>query len=130
MARVTVEDCMSVVENRFELVVVAARRAKDIASGARLTVERDNDKNAVIALREIAQGSVQCDILRESIVKGLQKRMKYESNEDEHLDENAEGQTDELAMEFMQNISHIGTSDDIIEESSDFSFEEDINLDD
>ena len=58
MARVTVEDCVGMVPNRFELVLLAAQRARDIRSGAELTVERDNDKNAVVALREIAEEAI------------------------------------------------------------------------
>ena len=65
MARVTVEDCVDKVPNRYELLMVAAQRAKDIASGAPLTVERDNDKNPVVALREIAAGHVSKDILKQ-----------------------------------------------------------------
>ncbi|MBR2124364.1 MAG: DNA-directed RNA polymerase subunit omega [Acetobacter sp.] len=63
MARVTVEDCVEKVPNRFELVVYAARRARDIARGENLTIERDNDKNSVVALREIACGTIKTDSL-------------------------------------------------------------------
>ena len=79
MARVTVEDCVEVVANRFELVAVAGQRAKDIASGAPLTIERDNDKNAVVALREIADKKVDVPSLRELLIKGKQKRVKLDS---------------------------------------------------
>ena len=70
MARVTVEDCVEKVPNRFELVLLAAQRARDIRSGAPLTVERDNDKNAVIALREIADETVDLDTLRYELEHG------------------------------------------------------------
>ncbi len=73
MARITVEDCMTQVQNRFELVLLAAQRAKDIASGAELTVERDNDKNTVVALREIAEATMTVPVLEEAIVQSLQK---------------------------------------------------------
>ncbi|MBO6037926.1 MAG: DNA-directed RNA polymerase subunit omega [Acetobacter sp.] len=63
MARVTVEDCVEKVPNRFELVIYAAQRARDIARGKNLTIERDNDKNSVVALREIACGTVKTDSL-------------------------------------------------------------------
>lgn len=83
MARVTVEDCVLEVPNRFELVVLASRRAKDIASGSTLTVERDNDKDAVVALREIAEKTVSPDVLREEVVQGLQRRIKADTPEEE-----------------------------------------------
>lgn len=70
MARVTVEDCVGLVPNRFELVLLAAQRARDIRSGAELTVERDNDKNAVIALREIAEEAIDLDTLRYDLEHG------------------------------------------------------------
>ncbi len=73
MARVTIEDCIKNIENRFDLVVVAARRAREVAAGAPITVERDNDKNPVVALREIAEGTLDISQLRESVVKGMQR---------------------------------------------------------
>ncbi|MFN5382161.1 MAG: DNA-directed RNA polymerase subunit omega [Alphaproteobacteria bacterium] len=73
MARVTIEDCSKIVPSRFELVVLAAQRAKEISAGAKLTVERDNDKNAVVALREISLQNVDPDLLRESVIKRYQK---------------------------------------------------------
>ena len=70
MARVTVEDCVGLVPNRFELVLLAAQRARDIRSGADLTVEKDNDKNAVIALREIADETIDLETLRHELEHG------------------------------------------------------------
>ena len=70
MARVTVEDCVGLVPNRFELVLLAAQRARDIRSGAELTVEKDNDKNAVIALREIADETIDLETLRYELEHG------------------------------------------------------------
>ena len=70
MARVTVEDCVGLVPNRFELVLLAAQRARDIRSGAELTVENDNDKNAVIALREIADETIDLETLRHELEHG------------------------------------------------------------
>lgn len=83
MARVTVEDCVSEVTNRFELVVLAAERAKKINSGAAITVARDNDKDAVIALREIASSNLDIEGLRTSLLKRLQKRHAIEEIEDD-----------------------------------------------
>ena len=73
MARVTVEDCVDKVTNRFDLVLVAAQRARQISAGAPLEVERDNDKNAVVSLREIAEEKVSPDDLMESAIHGLRK---------------------------------------------------------
>ena len=84
MARVTVEDCVDKVINRFDLVLVSAQRARQISSGAPLHVERDNDKNAVVALREIAEEKVFPNELRESVVQGL--RTVVESDEPEEVD--------------------------------------------
>ncbi len=78
MARVTVEDCIEKVENRYELVVVAARRAKDISAGSPLTVHRDNDKDSVVSLREIAEGTVQVPDLREGVITSFQQRHQAE----------------------------------------------------
>lgn len=84
MARVTVEDCIQVVPNRYELVLIAAQRARDIASGAPISVERDNDKNPVIALREIAEQTVSLDDVRKHIVDGT-NRMGDLNDEDGSL---------------------------------------------
>ena len=73
MARVTVEDCVDKIPNRFDLVLAAARRARQISGGAELTLDRDRDKNPVVALREIAEETVRPDQLQESIVSGLQR---------------------------------------------------------
>ncbi len=73
MARVTVEDCIEVVPNRFDLVLLAAQRARQISAGADLTVDRDRDKNPVVALREIAERSVDPEMLRDQLITSLQK---------------------------------------------------------
>ena len=86
MARVTVEDCVLKVPNRFELVLVAAQRARDISSGSKLTVERDNDKNPVVALREIADDTVPLDDLRDSLVSGLQKHVEVDEPEEDEME--------------------------------------------
>ena len=83
MARVTVEDCVLQVPNRFDLVMVAAQRAREISAGAQLTLERDNDKNPVVALREIADATVNTDALAESVVTGLQKHVENDEPEEE-----------------------------------------------
>jgi DNA-directed RNA polymerase subunit omega len=83
MARVTVEDCVTRVPNRFELVLVAAQRARDISSGATLTVDRDDDKNPVVALREIADVTVDVDHLQNALVTGLQKQAEIDEPEED-----------------------------------------------
>jgi DNA-directed RNA polymerase subunit omega len=86
MARVTVEDCVLRIPNRFELVMLAAQRARNISAGAGLTVEKDNDKNPVIALREIAEETVELDELQEALVKGLQRHVEMDEPEEEDMD--------------------------------------------
>lgn len=83
MARVTVEDCILKIPNRFDLVALAAQRTRQIASGAPLTVERDNDKNPVVALREIAEDGVSPNSLQESIIKGLRQTVELDTTEQE-----------------------------------------------
>ncbi len=83
MARVTVEDCVELVPNRFKLVKLASHRARALASGAELHVERDRDKNPVVALREIAEEKLDLDSLEESLVKSLQKRIEPDRPEEE-----------------------------------------------
>lgn len=86
MARVTVEDCIDKIPNRYELLMVAAQRAKDISSGSPLTIDRDNDKNSVVALREIAEETVSIEELQRSLVMGLQKYVEVEEPEEEELE--------------------------------------------
>lgn len=83
MARVTVEDCILKVPNRFELVLLTAQRGRDISAGAPLTVDRDNDKTTVVALREIAEATVQVEALRTAVVQGLQKTVDFDEPEDD-----------------------------------------------
>jgi DNA-directed RNA polymerase subunit omega len=98
MARITVEDCVTRIPNRFELVMLAAQRARDISAGAALTVERDNDKNPVIALREIADATVELDHLRYELIHGLRRHVDVDDQPD-----------DDLMMHY-----HSQTSDDVI----------------
>jgi DNA-directed RNA polymerase subunit omega len=83
MARVTVEDCVLQIPNRFELVMLSAHRARSLASGAEMKVERDRDKNPVVALREIAEQKLDLGGLEEALIKGLQKRIEPEQPEEE-----------------------------------------------
>ena len=86
MARVTVEDCVVKIPNRFELVLMASQRARDISAGGKITVERDNDKNPVVALREIADETVEFETLRNEMVQGLQKHVEPDEPEEEEID--------------------------------------------
>ncbi len=83
MARVTVEDCILKVPNRFKLVMLAAQRARDLSVGSPLTVERDNDKNPVVALREIAEETVALDELENGLIQGLQRHAEADELEEE-----------------------------------------------
>ena len=82
MARVTVEDCVLKVPNRFELVLLAAQRAREITSGAPLSIDRDDDKNPVIALREIAEATVELDHLQDTLIRGMQKHVEIDEPEE------------------------------------------------
>ena len=84
MARVTVEDCVDKIPNRFDLVLLAAQRAREISGGGELTVDRDRDKNAVVALREIAEGTVRPTVLKESVIASLQR---VQPEDDDQVDE-------------------------------------------
>ena len=86
MARITAEDCIVKVPNRFELVMYAAQRARGISAGAALTVDRDNDKNPVVALREIAESTVPVDELEASLIKSLQKHVEMDEPEEDEMD--------------------------------------------
>lgn len=82
MARVTVEDCIEKVENRFDLVLMAAHRSRMISSGAAITVERDNDKNPVVALREIGDSAISPEDLREDLIHSLQRYVEVDEPEE------------------------------------------------
>ena len=85
MARVTVEDCVEKVPNRFELVLVAAQRSRDISTGAQIEIDRDNDKNPVVALREVADEKISPDELKDSLVRNLQKHIDVDEPEEEDM---------------------------------------------
>ncbi|MDT8328902.1 MAG: DNA-directed RNA polymerase subunit omega [Roseovarius sp.] len=85
MARVTTEDCVDKVPNRFDLVMLAAHRAREIAAGAPLTVDRDNDKNPVVALREIAEETQSADDLRERLIESNQTQIEVDEPEEDSM---------------------------------------------
>jgi DNA-directed RNA polymerase subunit omega len=133
MARVTVEDCVLKVPNRFELVLLAAQRARDVTAGAQITLERDNDKNPVVALREIADETIGLDNLQNALIKGMQKHVEIdEPEEDTEIEigaqqwpadlaqpadmEDDEGAVDEELSEdmlFVADDASVGLSDDV-----------------
>lgn len=85
MARVTVEDCIDKVPNRFELVMLAAHRARELSIGAELTVDRDNDKNPVVALREIADETLTAEQLRENAIESNQRQIEVDEAEEDQM---------------------------------------------
>ena len=103
MARVTVEDCVDKVDNRFELVLLASHRARLISSGAPLTIDRDRDKNPVVALREIADETIAPDDLKEQLIHSLQKYVEVDEPEAEAvpmLGNTAAGSGDDSEVQF------------------------------
>ena len=86
MARITVEDCILRIPNRFDLVMAASQRARDISAGTALTIDRDNDKNPVVALREIAEQTVDPEVLEQALIQSLQRHVEQDEPEDEDLD--------------------------------------------
>lgn len=130
MARVTVEDCVTEVPNRFELVVVASERAKNISAGSAPTISRDNDKNAVVALREIAERTVNVDVLRESVI---QQNQKYANFEPEIMDSDSSTEVSSELIEEVKGFSHQVSDEGDIESDlgDDFSFNaENLDVDD
>ncbi|MBB4076054.1 DNA-directed RNA polymerase subunit omega [Bartonella fuyuanensis] len=101
MARVTVEDCIDKVDNRFELVLLAGHRARQISQGAQITVDRDNDKNPVVALREIAEETLSPADLKEDLIHSLQKHVEIDEPE--------------MVNEF---ITHLDESESVLSTSS------------
>ena len=85
MARVTVEDCVDKVPNRFELVMLAAHRAREISTGSEITVPRDNDKNPVVALREIAEETLTAEHLREAAIESHQTQIEVDEPEEDQM---------------------------------------------
>ncbi|MDX5360621.1 MAG: DNA-directed RNA polymerase subunit omega [Alphaproteobacteria bacterium] len=117
MARVTVEDCIDKVDNRFELVLLSAHRAREISSGAPLSIDRDNDKNPVVALREIAEETKTPEDLRNSLVESLQKHVEVDEPEDDDLsllmsEEGGEedGLTEEMLLKALRGELGVGAA--------------------
>lgn len=122
MARVTVEDCKVQVPNRFDLVILAAGRAKQIVSGTPLTIARDNDKDTVVSLREIAAGSVNAETLREIQITALRKNNKIEDEVEDAVNEAAGEETLEESIEMLPYADNI--SDEEMEGFDEVEFED------
>ena len=124
MARVTVEDCAEVVQNRFELVAIASQRAKAISSGAEITVERDNDKNAVVALREIAEGTIDPQALKDLLVRNYQSNVVNQTEENVLIAD--EEPSDEIKEELqsLQNDASAADSDNLLYGGDDVAVED------
>ncbi|MEM7444670.1 MAG: DNA-directed RNA polymerase subunit omega [Pseudomonadota bacterium] len=116
MARVTVEDCVERVPNRFDLVMFAGQRARNITAGEDLTVERDNDKNPVVALREIADETVDLDGLKENLVRGHQKFIGMEDEPEEEIIEFMAGE-EEAAGVAQADTELVAGTDQVAEAS-------------
>lgn len=117
MARVTVEDCVERVPNRFELVLMAATRARQISAGAEPTVPEDRDKNPVIALREIAEETVTADDLRENVIQGMQRHIEVDEPEDDDLEAQMFGQP--FANNIEETADAVDDIDDGVDEEGD-----------
>lgn len=126
MARVTVEDCILKVSNRFELVMVAAQRARRIGTGAALTVDRDNDKNPVVSLREIADETISVDDLKEDLVKSHQRVFAAEDDKDDVIEE-MQGEEEWNTLVSQANQS---AGDDDFDGEDDDDDKDDASLDD
>ncbi|HNQ91294.1 MAG TPA: DNA-directed RNA polymerase subunit omega [Alphaproteobacteria bacterium] len=118
MARVTVEDCILKVPNRFELVMVSAQRARRIGTGAPLTVDRDNDKNTVVSLREIAEDTVQVEDLKEDLIRSHQRVFALEDDQDDVMEE-MEGEEEWNALVAQANDSGFDASESFDDDDDD-----------
>jgi DNA-directed RNA polymerase subunit omega len=121
MARVTVEDCILKIPNRFELVLVSSQRARDIGAGASLLVDRDNDKNPVVALREIADTDMSLSDLSDSLIRNHQKVMEVEDEQEDVMDV-MEGESDWAQVEI--RAAEIEAGESMQEEGGEVSAED------
>lgn len=118
MARVTVEDCVQRIPNRFDLCMLAAQRARNVGAGAPLSLDRDNDKNPVVALREIAEGTIGIEELENSLIQSLQKVVEFEEPVEEEMDllalqrdlDSEQGEA-QAADEIAEDVLHVEDED-------------------
>jgi DNA-directed RNA polymerase subunit omega len=133
MARVTVEDCVIKVPNRFDLVLVAAQRAREITAGAPLTLDRDDDKNPVVALREIADDTVPVDRLQDSLIRGMQKHVEIDEPEETiELESNLFGVAEALGVAGLEDGEEVeeeaSEEDELAEDMLSLEDEEEADL--
>jgi DNA-directed RNA polymerase subunit omega len=126
MARVTVEDCVLKVPNRFELVMLAAQRARNLGAGASLTVDRDDDKNPVIALREIADGTIELSELENNLIRGLQKVIESEEPESDELD--VLGMQQQITLPTGDAVDEVDLSEELNEDLLQVEGEDDLDM--
>ena len=130
MARVTVEDCVLKIPNRFQLVMYSAQRARNISAGAAITVDKDNDKNHVVALREIADETLDLDELEEALIKGLQRFVENDDSEEDNIDllptQQIQNQEGEEAQPQMEKLSSMYVDAEIPTESEEEANTEDL----
>lgn len=127
MARITVEDCVLKVPNRFDLVLLAGQRARELAAGAPLTVERDYDKNPVVALREIAEETVSLDHLNDALVQSLQKHVEIDEMEEEQVEFDLSGLEIEAGAE--EGLASEALASDELDEADELG-EDDLTAED
>jgi len=131
MARVTVEDCIVKIPNRFELVMSAAQRTRDISAGAELTVERDNDKNPVVSLREIADETVSIDNLKESLIRSSQRMAPSREDEDEGATSDADASVEaEESADALADALSVQDDSASLDAAGSLAFQDEVEIDD
>ena len=105
MARITVEDCIEKISNRFDLVVFAVQRGRELSAGDEPTIDRDNDKNTVVSLREIAESTVDIEKLRDNLIISMQKQIQEEETEDKEITSETE---DNIINDVEKNADKFG----------------------
>lgn len=126
MARVTVEDCVEKIPNRFELVMLSAQRARKISAGGALTIDRDNDKNTVVSLREIAEVTVSIEDLKEELIRNNQRVIEMDDGED--IIDKMDGEDEWNALAAQSAAIDLAARDE--EDDDDFDEEDDTSLED
>ncbi|WP_135077860.1 DNA-directed RNA polymerase subunit omega [Terasakiella sp. SH-1] len=130
MARVTVEDCIVKIPNRFELVMSAAQRTRDISAGAELTVERDNDKNPVVSLREIADETIAIDNLQESLIRGSQRMAPARDEEEETSSEETAVEAAEDNADALADALNVQDDSASLDAAGALAFQDEVEIDD
>jgi len=130
MARVTVEDCITKIPNRFELVMSAAQRTRDISAGSELTVERDDDKNPVVSLREIAEETVSVDVLKESLIRGSQRMAPSRDEEENAADEDDTALAAEESADALADALSVQDDSASLDAAGALAFHDEVEIDD